>query len=182
MQVLTSSHLSMRQRSTYLLSELISRILHPTTLFLALPQLAEGDICKTWRTRIQHYEKTESNEQTALLEMEGFPLPFCNILFSAFPFALQLCRSPTPSLVLTPALVQVESKYMQFTTPAELKKPQQNNNNETQHPTPRLLWKQARISVGTFSRIERNLSALNWFKCRHKCQSQLKVRGEERRG
>lgn len=53
MHVLTSSsHLSMRQRYMYLLSELISRILHATILFLALLQFAEEDIYNIGRTRI----------------------------------------------------------------------------------------------------------------------------------
>lgn len=161
MQVLTSSsHLSTRQRYMYLLSELISRILHPTTLFLAL-QLAEGDFCNTWRTRIQHHNKTEWNEQIALLEMEGFPFPFCNILFSAFPSALQLCRSPTPSLVLTPALVWVESKLVQFTTPAELKKPQQKTTTKRPNTPCHTVWKTSQNICGN---IQQNGKEFKCFK------------------
>lgn len=159
MQVLTSSsHLSMRQRYMYLLSELISRILHPTTLFLALLQLAEGDICNTWRTRIQHYDKTESNPQAALLEMEGFP--FCNI-FSAFPSALQLCKSPTPCLVLTPALAWVESKLMQFTTPAELKKPQQKTTTKRPNTSRFTILKTSQNICGN---IQQNRKEFKCFK------------------
>lgn len=123
------------------------------------------------RTSTNTLLKLSQFNMPALLETEGFPLPFCNSLFSTSSFHCPAVQV-TPSLALTPVLAQLQSSLMQFTIPAELYK------SPTPHPT--LFWKQARIPVGSFSRIGRHLSALNWFKCSHEHQSQLKGRGEDR--
>jgi len=65
----------------------------------------EGQVYNTTKIKLSQVNTP------VLLEMEGFPLPFCNTLFSICSLHSSAVQV-TLSLVLTPALVQLQSRLM----------------------------------------------------------------------
>lgn len=151
------------------MNSLDRRILHPTFNRQDISQPSSSHSCSFLkgmsvthgRTSVQHYHKTVPNEHTSPYRNGKLPSPLLQFpLLNLFPSLPSYAGHPLPA-----ALDQWQSRLMQFAIAAKLKTSQQQQQppkkkkNPTESPTPHppLCWKQARISVGTFRRIERGI-------------------------